>query len=171
MVECGSIFAINSYTWKCPPPPPVSSNTSAPTQDPIYKYVLVVPLNPHDRSKSPTTWAPAILQILLPLCPANSIPQLPTIKLPSNGSNVVVTYNVHFIYLFMSCPLFLATLALPSTKMIVQQGVCHIVALPFTLKSILRQKKNYEYSIISSLCKNYDLQKILQKKPKSFKTL
>ncbi len=25
-----------------------------------------------------------------------------------------------------------------------QQEVCHIVALPFTLKGILRQKKNYE---------------------------
>jgi len=101
MVECGSIFAINSYTWKCPPPPPppVSSNTSAATQDPIYKDVLVVPLNPHDRSKSATTWAPAILQILLLLCPANSIPRLPTIKFPSNASNVVVTYNVHFILL------------------------------------------------------------------------
>ncbi len=160
-------FAINSYTSKCPPP--VSSNTSAATQDLIYKCVLVVPLNPHDLSKSATT-APAILQTLLLLCPANSIPGLPTIKLPSDGSNVVVTYNIHFIYLFMSCPLFLATLALPSTKMTVQHGVCHTVALPFTLKNILRQKKNYENSNIS-LCKNYNLQKILQKKPKSFKTL
>jgi hypothetical protein len=41
----------------------------------------------------------------------------------------------------MSCPLFLATLALPSTKMIVQQGVCHIVALPFTLKKYLKAKE------------------------------
>ncbi len=39
-------FAINSYTSKCPPP--VSLNTSAATQDLIYKCVLVVPLNPHD---------------------------------------------------------------------------------------------------------------------------
>jgi uncharacterized Zn-finger protein len=70
----------------------------------------------------------------------------------------------------MSCPLFLATIALPSTKVIVQQGVCHTVALPFTLKSILRQKKNYENSNIS-LCKNYNWQKLLQKKLKSFKTL
>jgi hypothetical protein len=30
-----------------------------------------------------------------------------------------------------------------------QQGVCHIVALPFTLKNILRQKKNYGNSNIS----------------------
>jgi len=30
-----------------------------------------------------------------------------------------------------------------------KQGVCHIVALPFTLKSILRQKKNYRNSNIS----------------------
>jgi hypothetical protein len=34
-----------------------------------------------------------------------------------------------------------------------QQGVCHTVALPFTLKSILREKKNYEISNISA-CKN-----------------
>ncbi len=161
-------FAIDSYTSKCPPPP-VSSNTSAATQDPIYRCVLVAPLNPHDLSKSATT-APAILQTLFLLCPANSIPGLLTIKLPSNGSNVVVTYNIHFIHLFMSCPLFLATIALPSTKVIVQQGVCHTVALPFTLKSILRQKKNYENSNIS-LCKNYNWQKLLQKKLKSFKTL
>jgi hypothetical protein len=29
------------------------------------------------------------------------------------------------------------------------KGMCHNVALPFTLKSILRQKKNYENSNIS----------------------
>jgi hypothetical protein len=34
-----------------------------------------------------------------------------------------------------------------------QRGVCHIVSLPFTLKSILRQKKNYGNSNISP-CKN-----------------
>jgi len=34
-----------------------------------------------------------------------------------------------------------------------QQGVCHTVALPFALKSILRQKKNYENSTISP-CEN-----------------
>jgi hypothetical protein len=33
----------------------------------------------------------------------------------------------------------------------IKQGVCHTVALPFTLKSILRQKKNYENSNISPL--------------------
>ncbi len=38
---------------------------------------------------------------------------------------------------------------LPDNK----QGVCHIVALPFTLKNILRQKKNYENSNISP-CQN-----------------
>jgi hypothetical protein len=41
-----------------------------------------------------------------------------------------------------------------------EQGVCHTVALTFTLKSILRQKKNYGNSNISP-CKNYNLQKIL----------
>jgi len=43
-----------------------------------------------------------------------------------------------------------------------QQGVCqsvtHTVALPFTLKSILRQKKNYGNSNISP-CKNIIFQK------------
>jgi hypothetical protein len=34
-----------------------------------------------------------------------------------------------------------------------KQGVCHTVALPFTLKSILGQKKNYENSNILP-CKN-----------------
>jgi hypothetical protein len=46
--------------------------------------------------------------------------------------------------------------------------VTHIVALPFTVKSILRQKKNYENSNISA-CKNIIFKKILYKKPKSFK--
>jgi hypothetical protein len=41
-----------------------------------------------------------------------------------------------------------------------KHGVCHTVALQFTLKSILRQKKNYENSDIS-MCKKYNLQKIL----------
>jgi hypothetical protein len=36
--------------------------------------------------------------------------------------------------------------------------VCHTVALPFTLKNILRQKKNYENSNISPR-KKYNLQK------------
>jgi hypothetical protein len=31
-----------------------------------------------------------------------------------------------------------------------KQGVCHTVALPFTLKSILKQKKNYGNSKISN---------------------
>jgi hypothetical protein len=34
-----------------------------------------------------------------------------------------------------------------------EQGVCHTLALPFTLKRILRQKKNYGNSNISP-CKN-----------------
>jgi hypothetical protein len=35
----------------------------------------------------------------------------------------------------------------------IKQGACHMVALPFTLKSILRQEKNYGNSNISP-CKN-----------------
>ncbi len=41
-----------------------------------------------------------------------------------------------------------------------KQGVRHTVALPFALKSILRQKKNYGSSNISPMQK-YSLQKIL----------
>jgi hypothetical protein len=41
-----------------------------------------------------------------------------------------------------------------------KQGVCDIVALPFKLKSILREKKNYKTSIISP-CKNIISRKIL----------
>jgi len=51
-----------------------------------------------------------------------------------------------------------------------KEGVCHIVALPFTLKSILRQKKNYGNSIISP-CQNMIFNKSSKKKPKSFKIL
>jgi hypothetical protein len=40
----------------------------------------------------------------------------------------------------------------------VKQGVYHIVALPFTTKSIVMQKKNYENSNIST-CKNIILKK------------
>jgi hypothetical protein len=41
-----------------------------------------------------------------------------------------------------------------------QQGVCHPVALPYTLKSILRQKKNYGNLNISP-CKIIIFKKIL----------
>jgi hypothetical protein len=41
-----------------------------------------------------------------------------------------------------------------------RQGVCHTVALPFTLKIILRQKKNYGNSNISP-CKNIIFKRIL----------
>jgi hypothetical protein len=40
----------------------------------------------------------------------------------------------------------------------VKQGVCHTVALPSTLKSILRQKKNYGNSN-NSPCKNITFKK------------
>jgi hypothetical protein len=40
------------------------------------------------------------------------------------------------------------------------QGVCHTVSLPFTFKSILRQKKKYGNSNIFTMQK-YNLQKIL----------
>jgi hypothetical protein len=42
------------------------------------------------------------------------------------------------------------------------QGVCHTMALPFTLKNILRQKKNYGNSNISP-CKNMMFKKFSKK--------
>ncbi len=48
-----------------------------------------------------------------------------------------------------------------------KQGVCHTVTLPFTFKSILRQKKNYENSNISP-CKNIYI--ILKKSSKRNRT-
>jgi tRNA/tmRNA/rRNA uracil-C5-methylase (TrmA/RlmC/RlmD family) len=44
-----------------------------------------------------------------------------------------------------------------------KQGVCRTVALPFTLKSTLRQKKNYENSNISP-CKNITYKKSSKKR-------
>jgi len=44
----------------------------------------------------------------------------------------------------------------------VKQGMSHTLALPFTLKNILRQKKNYENSNISP-CKNIILRKSSKK--------
>jgi hypothetical protein len=41
-----------------------------------------------------------------------------------------------------------------------KQGVCQTVALPFTLKSILRQMKNYGHSNVSR-CKNIIFKKII----------
>jgi hypothetical protein len=41
-----------------------------------------------------------------------------------------------------------------------KKRVCHNVALPFTLKNILMQNKNYEISNISP-CKNINFKKIL----------
>ncbi len=49
-----------------------------------------------------------------------------------------------------------------------EQGVCHIVALAFTSKSILMQKKNYGNSNISP-CKNIIFKKSAKKISKSFK--
>jgi hypothetical protein len=47
---------------------------------------------------------------------------------------------------------------------------CHTVALPLTLKGIVRQKKNYGNSNISS-CKNIVFKKFFQRNQKSFKIL
>jgi hypothetical protein len=50
------------------------------------------------------------------------------------------------------------------------KGVCHTVALPFTVKSVLRRIKNYRNSNISP-CKNIIFKKYSKRKPKSFKIL
>jgi hypothetical protein len=50
-----------------------------------------------------------------------------------------------------------------------QQGVCHIVTLPFTLKNILRQMELWKLKHFTM--QKYNLQKILEKKQKSFKIL
>jgi len=54
---------------------------------------------------------------------------------------------------------------------IVEQGVCHLtVTLPFTLTSILRQKKNYgKFKYFTMQKYNLSKKKALQKKPNSFK--
>ncbi len=48
-----------------------------------------------------------------------------------------------------------------------QQQVCHTVALPFTLKSILRQMKNYENSNISP-CENIIFKKSSKRNPSRY---
>jgi hypothetical protein len=53
---------------------------------------------------------------------------------------------------------------------LIQQGVCHTVALPFTVKSILRQKKNYGNSNISP-CKNIIFKKSFKKNQSPSKSL
>jgi len=50
------------------------------------------------------------------------------------------------------------------------KGVCHTLASPFTLKSILRQKKNYENSNISP-CKNIIFKKNPLKQTKIFQDI
>jgi hypothetical protein len=49
--------------------------------------------------------------------------------------------------------------------------VCHARALPFTLKSILMQKKNDGNSKISPPCKKYNLQKNPLKETKILKAI
>jgi hypothetical protein len=48
----------------------------------------------------------------------------------------------------------------------INKGVCHTLALPFTLKSILRQKKNYDENSNISPCKNIIFKKSSKKETK-----
>jgi len=57
--------------------------------------------------------------------------------------------------------LLIVVAAFPSPNWDLNKRMGHTVALPFTLKSKLMQKKNYGYSNISP-CKKYNL---LQKNP------
>jgi hypothetical protein len=53
-----------------------------------------------------------------------------------------------------------------------QGRVCHIVALPFTLKSYLMAKKKWHYRYLNiSPCKNIIFKKSSKRDPKSFKML
>jgi len=52
-----------------------------------------------------------------------------------------------------------------------RKGVCYTVALPFTLKSILRKKEEYYESSNISPCKNKIFRKDPLKETKSFKIL
>jgi hypothetical protein len=53
----------------------------------------------------------------------------------------------------------------------INKGVCHTVALPFTLKSILRQKKNYDENSNISPMQKYNLQKNPLKETKIFQDI
>ncbi len=57
---------------------------------------------------------------------------------------------MRYIYVCVHVVIILALLhhAIVQSVLHLEQGVCHAVALPFTLKSILRQKKNYGNSNI-----------------------
>jgi hypothetical protein len=52
-----------------------------------------------------------------------------------------------------------------------KQGVCHTVALPFTIKKYLNCKRRIMETQKYFTMKKYNLPKILYKKPKSFKIL
>jgi hypothetical protein len=49
--------------------------------------------------------------------------------------------------------IFIQSLRLAASDTKFKQGVCHTVALPFTLKGILRQKKNYGHSKYFTIAK------------------
>jgi hypothetical protein len=58
--------------------------------------------------------------------------------------------------------IYLSQQHLDPVKAFIIEGITSSVALPFTLKSILRQKKNYENSNISP-CKNISSKKPSQR--------
>jgi hypothetical protein len=72
---------------------------------------------------------------------------------PYNQSNQFISGGSFFLH---TCPY--------------QQGLCNTVALPFTLKNILKAKEEL-WKLKYFTMQKYNLQKVLQKKPKSFKIL
>jgi hypothetical protein len=79
---------------------------------------------------------------------------------------VLASHSVNYSFFSFLFPLYIFQIC----HCVYKLRVCHTVALPFTLKSISREKKNYENSNISPW-KIYNLPEILYKKPKSFKIL
>jgi len=70
-----------------------------------------------------------------------------------------IQWMVHW-WVLVHCGPFKVLVYPPSS--LIKQGAYHTVALPFTLKSILRRKKNYENSNISP-CKNIIFKSFLSK--------
>jgi len=96
------------------------------------------PLNPWVDIQNPGM-APG--KCLLPLYPKNVLKKC--------GTEMQITY-FHILSLSL----------VRQSQQIGNKGVCYTVALPFILKSILRQKKNYGKLKYFTM-QNYNLQKIL----------
>jgi hypothetical protein len=88
-------------------------------------------------------------------------------EIHGNGSKLII-HSLSFWKLSIKNIYIYIYAILPLGSFLEKQGVCHTMALPFRLKSILRQKKNYGNSNISP-CKNIIFKKSSKCIPKSFK--